>query len=93
MIEEETTFEDLYTSIAHLRHYGQKYLDAKSENELLLVLGEACCLSAFSLVNILKLPRIGRLILALIKVFSPQKYEDYRFQYSYSFSQCLIYKP
>ena len=91
MAPEEITFEDLYSSITCPRHYGQEYLKADSEEKLLLLLGQACCITAFSLIRILKLPKRGRLILDLIKVFSPQRYHKHHFLYSFSFSHCLIY--
>ena len=56
-----------------------------------MLLGETCCISAFSLLQILKLPKRGRLILELIKAFSPQRYQKHYFLYSFSFSHCLIY--
>lgn len=91
MTKKEITFEDLYSSVTRPRYYGQKYLDADSEDKLLLVLGEACCVSAFSFVQILKLPKRGRLILKLIKTLSPQRYKKYQFCKFFSFSHCLIY--
>jgi len=91
MTQNDITFEDLFTYVTRPRFYGQKYLLAHSEEELLLIFGEACCLSAFSIVQILKLPKRGRLFLKLIKSLSPQRYQDHHFQYSFSFSHCLIY--
>lgn len=91
MTKKEITFKDLFPSLIRPKYYAQKYLGADSEDKLLLVLGEACCVSAFSLVQILKLPNRRGLILALIKAFSPQRYKKYRFLHSFSFSHCLIY--
>jgi len=91
MTENEISLQDLYSSISSPRYYGQKYLDADSEDELLLILGEACCISAFSLINIFKLPKRGRIILDFIKAFFPKRYHKYLFLYNFSFSQCLIY--
>jgi len=91
MTPEESTFEDLYSSITRPRYYGQEYLNANSEEKLLLLLGEACCISAFSLLQILKLPKRGHIILDLIKAFSPKRYRKHYFLYSFSFSHCLIY--
>jgi hypothetical protein len=91
MTQNKITFENLYASVTRPRYYGQKYHNANSEEELLLVLGEAWCVSAYSLVQTLKLARRGRLVLSLIKSFFPQRYENHHFQYNFSFSHCLIY--
>ena len=91
MNKNEITFEDILLSGTQPGYYGQKYLNANTEGELLFVLGEACNLSAFKLVKILKLPNRGNLILALIKTFSPQSYEKHQFLWNFSFSHCLIY--
>jgi len=91
MTSEGITFEDLFSSITRPRYYGQEYLNADSEDKLILLLGQACCISAFSLLRILKLPKRGRLILDLIKIFSQKRYHKHLFLYSFSFSHCLIY--
>ena len=51
------------------RYYGQKYDKSKSQNELLLWLGEAICMSTIKIAYSLKPPRRGSLILKAMKVF------------------------
>ena len=91
MTQNQLTPQDLYKFATRPRYYGQKYLNTDSEEELLLVLGEACCVSAFSLVEILRLPKKGRFILVLIKTLSPQRYHSHQFLYNFPFSHFLIY--
>lgn len=88
---DEIAFEDIYAAATCPRYYGKRYLIADSEQKLIFVLSEACCISAFSLVQILQLPRRGRLVLAMFKTLFPKKYESYQFLYNFSFSHCLIY--
>jgi len=91
MTKNESTLDDLYSAVTRPRYYGEKYLKADTEENLLLILAEACCISAFSLVLLLKLPIRGRLVLALIKAFSPQLYRSHQSMYHVSFSHCLVY--
>ena len=91
MIESELKIEDILEFAKHPRYYGQKYLVADSKEKLLLVLGEACCIAAFSLVKILKLPKRGSLVLDLMKVICPHRYRNWFFLHDFSFSHCLIF--
>ena len=72
-------------------YYGQKYLEAETEEDLLSQLGEACCVSAVSLVQILELPKIGRHVLSVMKSISPEKYNQVMFQYNFALSHFLLY--
>jgi len=91
MTETEKQFEDFLYAMTKPRIYGEKYLSAETSDDLLLSLGEACCIAAFSIVKIFGLPRRGALILRIIKVFSKKSYDRYLYLYNFTFSHCLIY--
>ena len=91
MREAERTLEGLRGAIASPRTYGKKYLSAETRDDLLLALGEACCVAAFAIVMLFELPKRGSLILRIIKVFSRRAYDRYFYLYHFTFSHCLMY--
>jgi hypothetical protein len=83
---------DALMAWAHQRgHYGQKYEESKSLNELLAWLGEAVCISAFRIVQSLKPPRRGRLLLNIMKSLARSSYDSYLQTRNNLFAESMFY--
>lgn len=95
MSDEEYSDLQIYQALIELteerKYYGQKYDKSKSQNELLLWLGEAVCISTIKIVYSLKPPRRGSLILKAMKVFSKSSYNSYYEIKNNLFAESLFY--
>ncbi|OQB77095.1 MAG: hypothetical protein BWX92_01182 [Deltaproteobacteria bacterium ADurb.Bin135] len=88
-IVENVDLLDFMSFVTRPRHYGQKYMEADTEELLIFELGEACCVAAFSLVEVLKFPRRGHLFLSLMKTLSRKYYDSHQYMYDFSFTHFL----
>ena len=70
-------FDQLMSWASQRGHYGKQYDSAKTTNDLMVSLSEALMFSAVSIVQTLRPPKRGRLILWIMKKISRSSYEHF----------------